>query len=76
MFSLLNMASKLRKYSPLLCKFLDYVTVFFHARLAAPRRRSYLVEQPSLRNAALAAIGLPIALATRPALIYFREGKG
>jgi hypothetical protein len=76
MFSLLNIAANLRKYSPLVCKFLDIVTGISHARLAAPRRRSYLVERLSLRNYAFAAIGLPIALRTRPALIYFREGKG
>jgi len=65
MFNILNIMAKLRNYSPLVCKFLDKVTKLFDACPAAGERRSYLLEQLGLRNADLAAIGLPIALLFR-----------
>ncbi len=77
MFNILNKAADLRKYSPLVCKFLDNVTEFFHACLAIPRGASYLLELLGFRNRALAAIGPPIALLTPyPAITHFREGRG
>ena len=66
MFSILNSMAKLRNYSPLVCKFLDNVTKFFHVCPAAPERSSYLLEQLGFRNRALVAIGLPIALSIQP----------
>ena len=76
MFNLLNAVTKLRKYSPLVCKILDNMTAFFHARLAAARRCPYLLEQLGFRNSSAAAIGLPIALRLQAAHIHFRKGKG
>ncbi len=77
MFNMLNNQQRLRKYSPLVCKFLDNLTAISHPCWAGARRGSYVVEQLGFRDTALAAIGLPIALPTlRPALTHFREGKG
>ena len=76
MFNILNIMVKLRNYSPLVCKFLDNVTKLFHACPAAGERRSYLLEQLGLRNDGLEAIGLPIALSIRPALIHFGKERG
>ena len=76
MFSILNSVAHLRNYSPLVCKFIDNATKSFHARLAAARRRSYLLEQLDLRNDGLQAIGLSIALSVQPALIHFGKGRG
>jgi hypothetical protein len=75
MFSLLNTPLLPRNYPPLVCKFLDKLTAFFHARRAAARRRSYLLEQLGFRNASAAAIGLPIALPLQAAHRHFRKGK-
>lgn len=75
MFSILNMEPVLRNYPPLVCKFLDNMRAFFHVRLGAPPRSSYLLERLGFRNRALAAIGLPIALPLQAALIHFRKGK-
>ena len=77
MFNILNTLPRLRKYSPLVCKFLDLVTGFLHARLATVLHGSYLLEQLGFRNTAGATIGLPIALPSlRPALPHFRKWKG
>ena len=75
MFNILNTLPGQRNYSPLVCKFLDNMTALFHARLAAARRCSYLLEQLGFRNRTIAAIGLPIALPLQAALIHFRKGK-
>jgi hypothetical protein len=75
-FTILNTVTELRNYSPLVCKFLDNMTAFFHARLAAARRCSYLLEQLGFRNSSAAAIGPPIALPVQAAQIHFRKGKG
>ena len=74
-FTILNRHGVLRNYPPLVCKFLDNMTAFFHARPAVPRRCSYLLEQLGFRNRIVAAIGLPIALPLQAALIHFRKGK-
>lgn len=76
MFNILNTMAKLRNYPPLVCKFLDKLTAFFHARLTIARRCSYLLEQPGFRKGSIVAIGLPIALAPQAAQIQFRKGKG
>jgi len=76
MFHILNSVAKLRNYSPLVCKFLDNVTKLFHACRLATGCRSYLLELYGLRNNALAANGLPIALPLQPALMHFGKGKG
>ena len=77
MFHILNTLARLRKYSPLVCKFLDIVTGLLHARLAAVLHGSYLLEQLGFRNTGGATIGLPIALPSlRPALPHFRKWKG
>ncbi len=77
MFNILNALPRLRKYSPLVCKFLDIVTGIFHACVDVARCGSYLLEQLGFRNHAFAAIGLPIALPSRrPTFACFREGKG
>ncbi len=65
MFNILNATAAVRNYSPLVCKFLDNMTGFFHARLAAMRRSSYLLERLGFRDLSAAAIGLPIALLFR-----------
>jgi hypothetical protein len=75
MFSILNMVAMLRNYPPLVCKFLDKLTAFFHARLPIARRCSYLLEQLGFRNASAAAIGLPIAVPLQAALVHLRKGK-
>ena len=75
MFNILNNTKSLRNYPPLVCKFLDNMTAFFHARLAGPQRCSYLVERLGFRSLTVAAIGLPIALPLQAALIHFRKGK-
>jgi hypothetical protein len=73
MFNILNILPRLRKYSPLVCKFLDIVTGIFHVGLVATRRCSYLSELLGFRNTAGAAIGLAIALpSVRPAFTRFR----
>ena len=75
MFNILNSVAKLRKYSPEVCKFLDNLTGISHARLAAVRHRSYVLERLGFRDPDLAVIGVLIALPTlRPALPHFREG--
>jgi hypothetical protein len=75
MFSILNMVAMLRNYPPMVCKFLDKVTAFFHVRLAAARRCSYVLERLGFRNLSPTAIGLPIALPLQAALIHFRKGR-
>ena len=76
MFNILNTTAILRNYPPLVCKFLDKLTAFFHARLTVARRCSYLLEQLGFRNSSAAAIGLPIALPFQAAHVHFRKGKG
>ena len=77
MFNILNTPPRQRKYSPLVCKFLDIVTGIFRVCLIAKRRCSYLSELLGFRNTAGATIGLPIALpSVRPAFTRFRLGKG
>ena len=75
MFNILNTLRTLRSYPPLVCKFLDNMSEFFHACLAGARRCSYLLEQLGFRNLTGTAIGLPIALPLQAALIHFRKGK-
>jgi hypothetical protein len=75
-FTILNTVPGQRNFPPLVCKFLDNMTAFFRARLAAARRCSYLLEQLGFRNSSAAAIGLPIALPLQAAQIHFRKGKG
>ena len=76
MFNILNNSTDLRKYSPLVCKFIVNVTEFCHASLAAPRRSAYLLEGLGFRNRTRAAIGLSIALSIQAALIHFGKGRG
>jgi len=76
MFNILNSLPPLRKYSPLVCKFLDILTGILHTRSAVVRRCSYVLEQLVFRNRTSAAIGLPIALRLQPALVRARKGKG
>jgi hypothetical protein len=52
------------------------VAGIFHACLAPARHCSYVLEQLGFRNHTTAAIGLPIALPLRPALVHARKGKG
>jgi hypothetical protein len=75
MFSILNTWATLRNYPPLVCKFPDELTAFFHARLASARPRSYLLEPLGFRNLAVSAIGLPIAIPLRAAKVHSRKGK-
>jgi hypothetical protein len=75
MFNMLNNATSLRNYPPLVCKFLDNMTALFHARLRAAPRCSYLIERLGFRSPSAAAIGLPIALPLQAAHIHFRKGK-
>jgi len=75
MFNMLNNATNLRNSPPLVCKFLDNMTAFFHARLRAAPRCSYLLERLGFRSPSAAAIGLPIALPLQAAHIHFRKGK-
>jgi hypothetical protein len=75
MFNMLNNATRLRNYPPLVCKFLDNMTAFFHARLRAAPRCSYLLERLGFRSPCAAAIGLPIALPLQATHIHFRKGK-
>jgi hypothetical protein len=75
LFNLLNTSATLRNYQPLVCKFLDSMTAFFHGRLAVARRFSYLLERLGFRNLIIEAIGLPIALPLQAAPIHFRKGK-
>ena len=75
MFNMLNNVTSLRNYPPMVCKFLDYMAAFFHARLRAAPRCSYLLERLDFKNRMVAVIGLPIALPLQAALIRFRKGK-
>ena len=75
MFNMLNKATSLRNYPPMVCKFLDNMTAFPHARLRAAPHYSYLLERLGFKNRMVAAIGLPIALPLQAALIHFRERK-
>jgi hypothetical protein len=75
MFNMLNNATSLRNYPPLVCKFLDNMTAFFHACRATARRCSYLLERLGFRSPSAAAIGLPIALHLTAAPVHFRKGK-
>jgi hypothetical protein len=75
MFSILNASAMLRNSPPMVCKFLDSMTAFFHACLAVARRRPYLFEQLGFRNSAVSPIGLPIAIPLPAAYIHFRKGK-
>jgi hypothetical protein len=75
-FNILNNLPMPRNYSPMVCKFLDKMTAFFHARPAVPRRSAYPLERLGFRNRTIKAIGLPIALAPQAAQIHFRKGKG
>jgi hypothetical protein len=75
-FNILNTMAILRNYKPMVCKFLDNMTAFFHVRLAAARRCSYVLERLGFRNRSAAAIGLPIAIPLQEARIPFRKGKG
>ena len=76
MFNILNTRATMRNYPPMVCKFLDNMTAFFHARMGAAQRCSYLLERLGFRNRTIKAIGLPIALAPQAAQIQFRKGKG
>jgi hypothetical protein len=75
MFNILNTSPTLRNDPPLVCKYLDNVSGFFHVRLGAPPRSSYLLERLGFKRPTVAAIGLPIALPLQAALIHFRKGK-
>src|SRR5260370_38498960 len=74
MFNLLNTLPGKRNYSPLVCKFLDNMTAFFHARMAAARRCSYLLEKLGFRRSFTTAIVLPMALLILAVLIHIRKG--
>jgi hypothetical protein len=72
-FTILNKLPRLRNYPPFVCKFLDSMTVFFHARETVAWCCSYLLEQIDFKNHFVAAIGLPIAIPLPAA--YIRKGK-
>jgi len=73
-FNILNMLPRLRKYSPLVCKFLAIVTGIFHVGLIATRRCFYLFELLGFRNTVGAAIGLRIALpSVQPSPVFVRR---
>jgi hypothetical protein len=81
MFNMLNRGISLRKYSPILCKFLVNVTGFFHACRAVQERCGYPLEQVDFTGAAGAAIGPSIAFPLlQPAAAHsgtgIRTGKG
>jgi hypothetical protein len=76
MFNLLNNAAGNGNNPPMVCKFMDLVSAFLHARLGALRGPFYLLERMGLRNHALQSIGLRIAFSTgRAAVVPFRMGK-
>ena len=75
MFNILNTPPRLRNYPPMVCKILDKLTTFSHARPAAAQGCSYVLERLGLRDLSAPAIGLPIALPIQAALIHFRKGK-
>jgi hypothetical protein len=75
MFNILNATATMRNCPPMVCKFLDNMTAFFHARVAVARRSSYLLERLGFKDLGAVAIGPPIALALQAALSHFRERK-
>ncbi len=76
MFGLLNTTTDLRKYSPLVCKFLDLLSSLFHGLQRRCRGSSYLLEKTGLRDGEFPAFGFGIALTLRqPVLMRIRSGK-
>jgi hypothetical protein len=76
MFSLLNTVTKLRKYSPLVCKILDWMSSLFHGFQRLCRGFSYLVETMGLRDGQFPRFGFRIAFRIwQPGLIQIRGGK-
>ncbi len=76
MFSLLNTVTKLRKYSPLVCKILDGMYFLFHGVQRLCRGFSYLIETMGLRGGQFPPFGFRIAFRIwQPGLIQIRSGK-
>jgi hypothetical protein len=77
MFNMLNMLRRLRKYSPLVCKFLDLVTGIFHV-CWLPRGDALIYLNCLVLETRLAlqlASQLPYPLSGRPSPVFVR-GKG
>ena len=76
MFNILNTTANLRKYSPLVCKFLDLLSSLFHGIQRRCQGSSYLLEKMELRDRQFPPFGFRIAFPIcQPALIRIRSGK-
>jgi hypothetical protein len=76
MFNMLNSSIRKGKNSPLVCKFADSVSAFFHGIDGLCGSRSYLLERMDLRDCLFPYFGFRIALPMgQPALLRFRGGK-
>jgi hypothetical protein len=76
MFNILNRWIREGKNSPMVCKFLDSVSAFFHGIRGRHGRLFYLLERIGLRNSMFLPVGLRIAfLIERPAFVRIRRGK-
>jgi hypothetical protein len=63
MFNMLNNEIPGGKNSPMVCKFLDSVSAFFHGIPGLKKRPSYLVERIGLTSGGFESVGLRIAFA-------------
>jgi hypothetical protein len=76
MFNMLNRSIQKGKNSPLMCKFADSVSAFFHEIDGLCGSRSYLLERMDFRDCLFPPFGFRIALTIgRPVLLRFRGGK-
>jgi hypothetical protein len=76
MFNILNKGIREGRNSPMVCKFLDSVSDFFHEVPGLKEGPSYLVERMGLKSGGLEPVGLRIAFAMwQPVLIRIRSGK-
>lgn len=76
MFNILNKKPNLRKYSPLVCKFLDWMSSLFHESHWRSQGASYLLDKMELRDCKIPPFGFGIAFAIRqPGLIRIGNGR-
>jgi hypothetical protein len=76
MFILLNTTTDPRKYSPLVCKILDWMSSLFHGMQRLCGDSSYLLETMGLRDGQFPPFGFRIAFPIlQPVLLRIRSGR-
>jgi hypothetical protein len=76
MFNMLNNGIRGGKNSPMVRKFVDSASAFFHGIPGLKKRPSYLVERMGLTIGGFEPVGLRIAFVIwQPVLIRIRSGK-